>query len=125
MNISLYNVIQVIICYLSYYMLFKLCFSMEECEALCTRLAIMVNGQLKCIGSLQVPIITTIIIITLQVPIITTIIIITLQVPTITTIIIITLQVPTSTTIIIITLQVPIITTITNYTPLPLIALQW
>ncbi|KAL5250662.1 hypothetical protein ACHWQZ_G016406 [Mnemiopsis leidyi] len=27
--------------------------SMEECEALCTRLAIMVNGQLKCIGSLQ------------------------------------------------------------------------
>lgn len=27
--------------------------SMEECEALCTRLAIMVNGELKCIGSLQ------------------------------------------------------------------------
>ncbi|XP_002739960.1 phospholipid-transporting ATPase ABCA3-like [Saccoglossus kowalevskii] len=27
--------------------------SMEECEALCTRLAIMVNGQLKCIGSTQ------------------------------------------------------------------------
>ncbi|KAG8443533.1 hypothetical protein GDO86_012077 [Hymenochirus boettgeri] len=27
--------------------------SMEECEALCTRLAIMVNGQLKCIGSPQ------------------------------------------------------------------------
>ncbi|GCC25067.1 hypothetical protein chiPu_0003472 [Chiloscyllium punctatum] len=25
--------------------------SMEECEALCTRLAIMVNGKLKCIGS--------------------------------------------------------------------------
>ncbi|KAJ4444283.1 hypothetical protein ANN_06075, partial [Periplaneta americana] len=26
---------------------------MEECEALCTRLAIMVNGQFKCIGSTQ------------------------------------------------------------------------
>ncbi|XP_059511525.1 ATP-binding cassette sub-family A member 13-like isoform X2 [Stegostoma tigrinum] len=25
--------------------------SMEECEALCTRLAIMVNGKLKCVGS--------------------------------------------------------------------------
>nr|XP_014347243.1 PREDICTED: ATP-binding cassette sub-family A member 3 [Latimeria chalumnae] len=28
-------------------------FSMEECEALCTRLAIMVNGQFKCLGSPQ------------------------------------------------------------------------
>ncbi|XP_018330699.1 ATP-binding cassette sub-family A member 3 [Agrilus planipennis] len=27
--------------------------SMEECEALCTRLAIMVNGTFKCIGSVQ------------------------------------------------------------------------
>ncbi|KJE88968.1 ATP-binding cassette sub-family A member 1 [Capsaspora owczarzaki ATCC 30864] len=27
--------------------------SMEECEALCTRLAIMVNGEFKCIGSPQ------------------------------------------------------------------------
>ena len=27
--------------------------SMEECEALCDRLAIMVNGQLQCIGNLQ------------------------------------------------------------------------
>ncbi|XP_078008637.1 phospholipid-transporting ATPase ABCA3-like [Phascolarctos cinereus] len=27
--------------------------SMEECEALCTRLSIMVNGQFKCIGSPQ------------------------------------------------------------------------
>lgn len=27
--------------------------SMEECEALCTRLAVMVNGELKCIGSTQ------------------------------------------------------------------------
>ncbi|XP_072041416.1 phospholipid-transporting ATPase ABCA3-like [Amphiura filiformis] len=27
--------------------------SMEECEALCTRLAIMVNGQFKCLGSQQ------------------------------------------------------------------------
>ena len=27
--------------------------SMEECEAICTRLGIMVNGQLKCIGSPQ------------------------------------------------------------------------
>ena len=26
---------------------------MEECEALCTRLVIMVNGQFKCIGSIQ------------------------------------------------------------------------
>lgn len=31
-----------------------LCFtSMEECEALCTRLAVMVNGQFKCLGSPQ------------------------------------------------------------------------
>ena len=28
-------------------------FSMEECEALCTRLAIMVNGRFKCLGSIQ------------------------------------------------------------------------
>ncbi|XP_078606520.1 ATP-binding cassette sub-family A member 2-like isoform X1 [Branchiostoma floridae x Branchiostoma japonicum] len=27
--------------------------SMEECEALCTRLAIMVNGRFKCLGSIQ------------------------------------------------------------------------
>lgn len=27
--------------------------SMDECEALCTRLAIMVNGQFKCLGSVQ------------------------------------------------------------------------
>uniref|UniRef100_A0A8D3B2I6 ABC transporter domain-containing protein n=1 Tax=Scophthalmus maximus TaxID=52904 RepID=A0A8D3B2I6_SCOMX len=27
--------------------------SMEECEALCTRLAVMVNGQIKCLGSPQ------------------------------------------------------------------------
>jgi ABC-type multidrug transport system ATPase subunit len=27
--------------------------SMEECEALWTRLAIMVNGQFKCLGSIQ------------------------------------------------------------------------
>lgn len=27
--------------------------SMEECEALCTKLAIMVNGEFKCIGSTQ------------------------------------------------------------------------
>jgi len=27
--------------------------SMEECEALCSRLAIMVNGNLMCLGSLQ------------------------------------------------------------------------
>ena len=26
---------------------------MEECEALCTRIAIMVNGQFKCLGSAQ------------------------------------------------------------------------
>ena len=26
---------------------------MEECEALCTRMAIMVNGQFKCLGSCQ------------------------------------------------------------------------
>lgn len=34
-------------CYYYYY------YSMEECEALCTRLAIMVNGQFKCLGSTQ------------------------------------------------------------------------
>ena len=28
-------------------------FSMEECEALCTRLAIMVNGRFKCLGGIQ------------------------------------------------------------------------
>lgn len=27
--------------------------SMEECEALCTRLAIMVNGRFRCLGSSQ------------------------------------------------------------------------
>lgn len=27
--------------------------SMEECEALCTRLAIMVSGEFKCLGSAQ------------------------------------------------------------------------
>jgi ATP-binding cassette subfamily A (ABC1) protein 3 len=27
--------------------------SMEECEALCTRVAIMVNGQFQCLGSVQ------------------------------------------------------------------------
>lgn len=27
--------------------------SMEECEALCTRITIMVNGEFKCMGSLQ------------------------------------------------------------------------
>lgn len=33
---------------------YRLCFfSMEECEALCTRLAIMVNGHFKCLGSTQ------------------------------------------------------------------------
>ena len=26
---------------------------MEECEVLCSRLAIMVNGQFKCLGSIQ------------------------------------------------------------------------
>ena len=26
---------------------------MEECEALCTRMAIMVNGQFQCLGGLQ------------------------------------------------------------------------
>lgn len=26
---------------------------MEECEALCTRLAIMVNGSFKCLGTIQ------------------------------------------------------------------------
>ena len=28
-------------------------YSMKECEVLCTRLAIMVNGVLKCLGYLQ------------------------------------------------------------------------
>lgn len=30
-----------------------LCFSMEECEALCNRLAIMVGGQFMCMGGIQ------------------------------------------------------------------------
>ncbi|MEQ2160235.1 ATP-binding cassette sub- A member 1 [Goodea atripinnis] len=29
------------------------CCSMEECEALCTRMAIMVNGRFRCLGSVQ------------------------------------------------------------------------
>ncbi len=33
--------------------LFLILHSMEECEALCTRLAIMVNGRFKCLGSIQ------------------------------------------------------------------------
>lgn len=28
-------------------------YSMEECEALCTRMAIMVNGKYRCLGSTQ------------------------------------------------------------------------
>jgi len=28
-------------------------FSMEECEALCTRIAVMVNGRFQCLGSTQ------------------------------------------------------------------------
>ena len=28
-------------------------YSMEECEALCTRLVVMVNGQFKCVGASQ------------------------------------------------------------------------
>lgn len=28
-------------------------YSMEECEALCSRLAIMVNGRFRCLGSIQ------------------------------------------------------------------------
>ena len=31
----------------------EICYSMEECEALCGRLAIMVNGKFRCIGSIQ------------------------------------------------------------------------
>lgn len=27
--------------------------SMEECEALCARIAIMVNGRFQCLGSVQ------------------------------------------------------------------------
>lgn len=42
--------------YCSYLFIVKvtnLTHSMEECEALCTRLAIMVNGSFKCLGSIQ------------------------------------------------------------------------
>ena len=39
--------------YTSFIFVFILLYSMEECEALCTRLAIMVNGQFKCLGSPQ------------------------------------------------------------------------
>ncbi len=49
-HISYYN----IQCYDNFKLyLYFLFFSMEECEALCTRLAIMVNGQFKCLGSIQ------------------------------------------------------------------------
>jgi ABC-type multidrug transport system ATPase subunit len=34
-------------------MIFKIIFSMEECEALCGRIAIMVNGEFKCMGTPQ------------------------------------------------------------------------
>ena len=34
-------------------LMLTLYYSMEECEALCTRLAIMVNGQFKCLGGIQ------------------------------------------------------------------------
>ena len=33
--------------------MFSISFSMEECEALCDRLAIMVAGQMKCLGPNQ------------------------------------------------------------------------
>lgn len=36
--------------FLNYYMLL---FSMDECEALCDRLTIMVGGKMKCIGTIQ------------------------------------------------------------------------
>ncbi|NXG49380.1 ABCA1 protein, partial [Psilopogon haemacephalus] len=32
---------------------FTSAYSMEECEALCTRMAIMVNGRFRCLGSVQ------------------------------------------------------------------------
>jgi len=32
---------------------FNCVFSMEECEALCTRMAVMVNGRFQCLGSNQ------------------------------------------------------------------------
>lgn len=38
--------------YYHIYHLLYLC-SMEEAEALCTRVGIMVNGRLKCLGSVQ------------------------------------------------------------------------
>ena len=38
--------------HLSIKIFFNFC-SMEECEALCTRMAIMVNGRFRCLGSTQ------------------------------------------------------------------------
>jgi len=35
------------------WVLFFFFFSMEECEALCSRLGIMVNGQLQCLGKFK------------------------------------------------------------------------
>ena len=37
----------------AFMILCEICYSMEECEALCGRLAIMVNGKFRCIGSIQ------------------------------------------------------------------------
>ena len=42
----MHSKLETVTCYTLYY-------SMEECEALCTRMAIMVNGKYKCLGSTQ------------------------------------------------------------------------
>lgn len=39
--------------YTNLMLFFTFSFSMEECEALCTRLAIMVKGTFKCLGTIQ------------------------------------------------------------------------
>ena len=46
-----FQVVLIVKPYLIMYVVFL--FSMEECEALCSRLSIMIDGRLRCLGTLQ------------------------------------------------------------------------
>ncbi|KAJ8254174.1 hypothetical protein COCON_G00207860 [Conger conger] len=52
-HVTSHRYIIIIITSHSYIIIIITSHSMEECEALCTRLAVMVNGQFKCLGSPQ------------------------------------------------------------------------
>ena len=52
-NISFYVSRETVIIIIIYSFNFLLLKNREECEALCTRLAIMVNGRFRCLGSAQ------------------------------------------------------------------------